>query len=99
MGEHLLEGLQEIQAEHPIIGDVRGRGLMVGVEFTGADGKPDGTTASAVLQECLKRNLLLLTCGSYGNVLRWIPPLVVTQEQIDVALVTFIEALATAVAI
>jgi 4-aminobutyrate aminotransferase len=99
MGEHLLEGLQEIQAEHPLIGDVRGRGLMVGVEFTGADGKPDGTTASAVLQECLKRNLLLLTCGSYGNVLRWIPPLVVTQEQIDVALVTFNGALATAVAI
>jgi 4-aminobutyrate aminotransferase len=70
---------------------------MVATEFTTADGEPDGATASAVLQACLKHNLLLLTCGSYGNVLRWIPPLVVTQAQIDEALTTFNEALATAV--
>ncbi len=97
MGERLMEGLNEIKDEHPVIGDVRGRGLMVGLEFTNAEGKPDGAMASAVLQECLKRNLLLLTCGSYGNVLRWIPPLIVTEEQIDTALATFNEALGTAV--
>jgi 4-aminobutyrate aminotransferase len=97
MGEYLQNGLRELQAEYPAIGDVRGRGLMVATEFTTADGEPDGATASAVLQACLKHNLLLLTCGSYGNVLRWIPPLVVTQAQIDEALTTFNEALATAV--
>ena len=98
MGEYLQNGLRELQAEYPVIGDVRGQGLMVATEFTKADDQPDGATASAVLKACLERNLLLLTCGSYGNVLRWIPPLIVTREQIDEALVTFNEALATAVA-
>ncbi len=97
MGEYLQNGLRELQAEYPVIGDVRGKGLMVATEFTKAGGQPDGTTASAVLKACLERNLILLTCGSYGNVLRWIPPLIVTREQIDEALVTFNEALGTAV--
>jgi 4-aminobutyrate aminotransferase len=97
MGDYLQDGLRELQAERPLIGDVRGRGLMVATEFTTAEGQPDAATASAVQQACLKHNLLLLTCGSYGNVLRWIPPLIVTQAQIDEALVTFNEALETAV--
>jgi 4-aminobutyrate aminotransferase len=69
-------------------------GLMVATEFTDANGRPDGATATAVQQACLRRNLLLLTCGSYGNVIRWIPPLVVTAGQIDEALTIFNEALA-----
>jgi 4-aminobutyrate aminotransferase len=67
---------------------------MVATEFTDAKGQPDGVTATAVQQACLRRNLLLLTCGSYGNVIRWIPPLVVTAAQIDEALTIFNEALA-----
>ncbi len=98
MGDYLQTGLQELQAKYPIIGDVRGRGLMVGVEFTDKSGQPAANKASAVLQECLKRNLLLLVCGSYQNVVRWIPPLVVNQQQIDEALTIFEEALVTAVA-
>ena len=50
----------------------------------------------AVLAEALRRRLLLLNCGSYKNVIRWIPPLVVKQEQLSAALATFNEALATA---
>jgi 4-aminobutyrate aminotransferase len=91
-GERLMQGLREIQAEHPCIGDVRGRGLMVGVEFTGLDGAPDAATTSRVQKACLSHNLLLLTCGTYGNVIRWIPPLVVTSEQVDAALAIFNEA-------
>ena len=91
-GERLMNGLREIQAEHPVIGDVRGLGLMVGVEFTGTDGAPDAASAGRVQKACLQRNLLLLTCGTYGNVIRWIPPLVVTAEQIDAALGIFNEA-------
>ena len=91
-GERLMHGLREIQAEHPVIGDVRGLGLMVGVEFTGTDGAPDAASAGRVQKACLQRNLLLLTCGTYGNVIRWIPPLVVTAEQIDEALGIFNEA-------
>jgi 4-aminobutyrate aminotransferase len=93
MGRYLMEKLNELQSVHPLIGDVRGRGLMVGVEFSQQDGSPAPETAKAVQQECLKRNLFLHTCGSYGNVIRWIPPLVVTQEQIDGAIDQFREAL------
>ena len=93
-GAQLQEGLRDLQAEYPIIGDVRGVGLMVATEFTNSAGQPDGALATAVQQACLRRNLLLLTCGSYGNVIRWIPPLVVTAGQIDEALVIFNEALA-----
>jgi 4-aminobutyrate aminotransferase len=93
MGERLLNGLRELQAEHPAIGDVRGRGLMVGTEFT-VDGKPAADVATRVQQACLQRDLLLLTCGTYGNVIRWIPPLVVNAAQIDAALGIFNEALA-----
>lgn len=96
LGDYLTEKLNELKAEYPVIGDVRGRGLMVGTEFTAADGKPDAATASAVAKECLNRNLLLLICGSYQNVIRWIPPLVVTQTQLDEALSIFNEALAAA---
>jgi 4-aminobutyrate aminotransferase len=95
-GAQLIEGLRELQAEYPVIGDVRGAGLMVGVEFTTKAGKPDAAMATAVQQACLERDLLLLICGSYGNVVRWIPPLVVNAEQIADALTICNEALAQA---
>jgi 4-aminobutyrate aminotransferase len=95
MGEHLMNGLRDLQAEFPVIGDVRGLGLMIGVEFTKPDGTPDKETAVAVRNECIKRRLLLLTCGTNENIMRWIPPLVVTQEQLDAGLQTFAQALAS----
>ena len=95
-GAFLLDKLRELQAEYPVIGDVRGRGLMLGLEFTAPDGSPDAATADAVLAESLRRRLLLLNCGSYKNVVRWIPPLIVTEEQLATALSTFSEALAAA---
>ncbi len=87
MGERLLEGLRRLQNDHPAIQDVRGRGLMVAVEF------PEKATAKAVQEACLEEHLLLLTCGTYENVIRWIPPLIVTPEQIDEALAIFARAL------
>ncbi len=95
MGARLMDGLRALQAEFPIIGDVRGLGLMIGTEFTRA-GQPDKAAAKAVQKACLERNLLLLTCGSHENVIRWIPPLVVTAEQIEQALGVFAESLAQA---
>lgn len=94
-GARLLDGLKDLQAEYPIIGDVRGRGLMVGVEF-GAYDNPNKDAAKAVQKACLDRDLLLLTCGTFDNVIRWIPPLVVNEAQIDEALGIFAEALASA---
>lgn len=68
------------------IGDVRGLGLLVGSEFTAADGTPDTARAQAAQQLAAKKGLLLLTCGAHMNVVRMIPPLVVTAEQVDEAL-------------
>lgn len=93
MGNYLIRRLRSLQSRYPVIGDVRGQGLMVGIEFTDANGKADAKSASAILQHCLANNLLLLICGSYKNVMRWIPPLIVTSEQIDEALDIFEEAL------
>jgi 4-aminobutyrate aminotransferase len=76
-----------------VIGDVRGLGLMIGVEFRGAERKPDKTTTKAVAAACLKRRLMLLTCGSFDNVVRWIPPLVVSEAQINESLDIFAQAL------
>jgi 4-aminobutyrate aminotransferase len=93
MGERLMDGLTELQGRYPVIGDVRGRGLMVATEFTASDKHPDKVTTKAVQTACIERNLLLLTCGSYENVIRWIPPLVVNEQQIDNALTIFEDAL------
>jgi 4-aminobutyrate aminotransferase len=92
-GLQLITGLRHLQEEHPAIGDVRGVGLMVGTEFRTANRQPDKTTAKAVLHACQDKHLLLLTCGPWDNTIRWIPPLVVTKEQIDQALSIFGEAL------
>jgi 4-aminobutyrate aminotransferase len=92
MGERLMDGLVELQGRYSVIGDVRGRGLMVGTEFT-RNGQPDKDITKAVQKACVDRRLLLLTCGSYENVIRWIPPLVVNESQIDEALTVFEDAL------
>mmetsp|Transcript_9766 Transcript_9766/g.20259 ORF Transcript_9766/g.20259 Transcript_9766/m.20259 type:complete len:467 (-) Transcript_9766:167-1567(-) len=88
MGDYLMTKLREVQDRHSVIGDVRGLGLMVGTEFT-MDKSPSKKIASRVQSLCLRENLLLLTCGTYENVIRWIPPLIVTEEQIDAAVDIF----------
>ncbi|MDR7299848.1 aspartate aminotransferase family protein [Haloactinomyces albus] len=95
-GDRLAEGLRKVAAEHPVIGDVRGRGLMVGNEFTTGDGKPDTAGAARAQQAAAERGLLLLTCGPHANVVRMIPPLVVTTEQVDDAVSIWAEAVEAA---
>jgi 4-aminobutyrate aminotransferase len=92
MGSYLLEKLHHLQKKYPIIGDVRGLGLMVATEF-GKSGHPDKITTKAVQEACLCRDLLLLTCGTYENIIRWIPPLIVNEDQINEALKIFEMAL------
>jgi 4-aminobutyrate aminotransferase len=92
-GIQLINHLRRLQLEYPGIGDVRGLGLMIGVEFRTPDGKPDKTTTKAVVQACFGRKLLLLTCGTYDNVIRWIPPLIVAEQQIDDAVEIFTDSL------
>jgi 4-aminobutyrate aminotransferase len=92
-GNQLVNGLKLLQKKYPVIGDIRGHGLMIGTEFTDPNGNPDPDSTKQVAAGCLKRNLLMLTCGTYGNVIRWIPPLIVTEDQIQESLRIFEEAL------
>jgi 4-aminobutyrate aminotransferase len=92
-GQELMAGLRHLQERYPRIGDVRGLGLMVGVEFTTPQETPDTKSAKAVRQACQEENLLLLTCGTWDNTIRFIPPLIVTSEQLQDGLVRFERAL------
>lgn len=85
-GERLQQGLAKIAEANPAIGDVRGRGLMQACEFVKADGSPDGETAQRAQRAAAQNGLLLLTCGPAGNVVRFIPALIVDGDQVDTAL-------------
>ena len=93
-GIQLMTGLRKLQEEYPQIGDVRGKGLMIGTEFI-----VDGSHIKAkqlvkdVIHCAEEKGMLLLSCGTYDNTLRWIPPLNVTSEQIGDGLRIFGESL------
>ncbi len=93
MGTMLLDGLRDIQNRYPLLGDVRGLGLMIGTEFTLPDGSPAVDLAKQIIARCQAERLLLLSAGTYGNTIRWIPPLIVTPEQIAWSLAIFERAL------
>jgi len=90
-GAELSGGLRELMAEHGSIGDVRGPGLMIGVEFVRDRGsrEPDGLAAETVAARAGDDGLLLLTCGVQHQVIRWIPPLDVSVAEIEEALTVF----------
>ncbi len=94
-GALLKAELLRLKAQFPSIGDVRGLGLMIGVELITADGMPDAALAKRVVAACRNRGLLLLTCGPYDNVIRFIPPLIVEEDQVRDAVRIFEEALAS----
>lgn len=93
MGVYLTERVKELAAEHKFIGDVRGFGLMVGIELIDSDGQPDGKRLAALVEACFERRLLLLDCGSYDHVIRFLPPLNVSRAELDEGLAIFSEAL------
>jgi len=94
-GAELARGLQALAAEDPRIGDVRGPGLMIGVELVrDRDPRsPDGDLGNALSAAAADRGLLLLTCGQDHNIIRWIPPLDVDRAEIEEALGIFQETL------
>ncbi|MFR9751819.1 aspartate aminotransferase family protein [Nocardia sp. 004] len=91
-GRQLLSGLRD--SANKAIGDVRGLGLLAGAEFTTATGEPDPATATAAQRAAVDKGLLLLTCGAHMNVVRMVPPLIVTETQIEDALAIWSEVLA-----
>jgi 4-aminobutyrate aminotransferase len=85
VGAHLLSSLAGLQQRQPLIQQVRGRGLMIGIDL------PDHDTAVALERACFQRGLLVLTCGERS--VRLAPPLVVTRGQADTALSIMDDAL------
>jgi 4-aminobutyrate aminotransferase len=96
-GLELTAGLERLKAEDDRIGDVRGPGLMVGVEFVRdrVTGEPDGDLATAVVARSAELGLLVLSCGLSHQVVRWIPPLDAASAEISEAIEIFGEALRT----
>jgi 4-aminobutyrate aminotransferase len=83
MGAVLKAGLEEIQARNPVIGDVRGKGLMLATEFVKPDGAPNPEAVAKVIQRCQDEKVLLLNCGTWDQAVRIIPPLVVNETQVN----------------
>jgi 4-aminobutyrate aminotransferase len=99
LGKRLLDGLREATAGNPLVAEVRGRGLMVGIEFADPETlAPRPDLAKATMTEALIRKLLLLSCGTWGQVVRVIPPLVTTEAEIDQAVEIIGSAIHTATA-
>ncbi len=92
MGGYLCQRLEKILANPPFSLDIRSAGLMVGVEFGPGD-QPQTDMTQTIQKECLAQGLMLLVCGTGGNVIRWNPPLNVTSDEIDAALKIFEAAL------
>jgi predicted acetylornithine/succinylornithine family transaminase len=87
MGAYLKSKLEALKKKYSSMIDVRGLGLMIGVEFV------DGVIVKKILETCAKNGLILISCGTKDQVIRFIPPLIVTKEQIDTALNIFEEAI------
>lgn len=103
-GERLSRGLRQLQRLHPQIGDVRGRGLMQGAEIIDPDAPPDvqGNPAAApelaraIQRECLCRGLILELGGRHGSVVRFLPPLIISAQAMDLVLDIFGDAVQAA---
>jgi 4-aminobutyrate aminotransferase len=97
VGAYLEAGLNKLKDKYECIGDVRGYGMMLGVEFVTdkTSLKPDAELRDKVEMACYQKGLIILGCGS--NAIRWSPPLILTKENVDVALQIFDEAIAESI--
>jgi 4-aminobutyrate aminotransferase len=97
VGTGLLEGLRGLQSRHGLIGEVRGKGLMIGVELvTPGTKKPDVAAAARIMEETKNRGLLIGKGGLHGNVLRIAPPLTLTEDEATEGLAILTDAIAAA---
>lgn len=94
LGERAVTRFRALQEQYPFIGDVRGMGLMIGVELVQGDGTPAVGGCERLLGECLQRGLIVINCGHARNIVRFIPPLTMSDGELDEALDIFAAALA-----
>lgn len=90
-GEMVIDRLRKLSVKHPVIGQVRGYGFMIGIEFVLSDCAPDTASCEKVINYCLDNGLILINCGLERNIIRFIPPLVTTDKELDTALTIFKE--------
>jgi 4-aminobutyrate aminotransferase/(S)-3-amino-2-methylpropionate transaminase len=96
--ETLLKGrLSDLQASDPRVGDVRGHGAMIAAEFVDPEtGEPDAALTASIAKACIAQGVIVLTCGTYGNVIRFLPPLTIPDELLHEGLDVVAAALAAA---
>jgi 4-aminobutyrate aminotransferase / (S)-3-amino-2-methylpropionate transaminase / 5-aminovalerate transaminase len=94
LGERLRAALLALQEEHPAIGEVRGLGFMQAIEMVDTNGAPDAERAQRVIDAARARGLLVIKCGVYRNVVRFLAPLVTTDAELEEAIGILAEALA-----
>ncbi len=95
IGDILIRRLSDLQASDPRVGDVRGRGAMVAAEFVDpVTGDPDAALTAAVAKACIADGVIVLTCGTYGNVIRFLPPLSISDDLLEEGLDVVAGALA-----
>jgi len=82
-GAELIRRLRDLQQRMPAIGEVRGLGLMIGVELVKKDGMPDKELQKQIRKVCLDSGMVVLSCGAHDNVLRLVPPLNLSQAELD----------------
>jgi 4-aminobutyrate aminotransferase len=85
LGEEILSRLSTFAKKHKQVGEVRGRGLMIGIEFDDENGEPNHDLADAVVRNCLEEKLLLITCGTNGQVIRLMPPVNLSDAEAEKA--------------
>lgn len=97
LGDKLRARFEDMQSRYSMIGEVRGKGPMLALEFVKdpETREPAADKAKALVAFCLKKGLILLSCGNYGNVIRTLMPLVITDEQLEKALSIMEEGLAS----
>ena len=97
VGEILTTRLRALQAADPRVGDVRGRGAMIAAEFVVPEtGEPDAALAASVAKASISEGVIVLTCGTYGNVIRFLPPLAIGDDLLNEGLDVVAAALGAA---
>lgn len=86
LGNEMMDSLRKLAESRPHLGEVRGRGLMIGLEFCDKDGKPSKEWTEKVVARCLENKMIILSCGQAGQVVRLVPPLTLSDSEAEKAL-------------
>jgi 4-aminobutyrate aminotransferase len=86
LADHAGKRLRAMAERHAVIGDIRGPGFMIGVELVDGAGSPAGAACERLMARCLERGLFVINCGPERNILRFIPPLTISETELDLAL-------------